>query len=195
MTAPAPNLSPLVRRYSLEELFALEPPEGGGHWELIGGVLYMVPPPEWPHNIAAARLNRILSRYQDRHGSACELFFPRTPIWTPRDTYLEPDMFLIATARLANMQPGRITCADLVVEIASPGSSIYDRTTKSDTYAALGVPELWLVDPEARRVEQRVLRAARLVPLAAAVGDGGFASVTFPGLSVAAADVFAPLAS
>jgi len=36
--------------------------------------------------------------------------------------------------------------ADLVVEVISPGSAIYDRNTKADTYGALGVRELWLVD-------------------------------------------------
>ncbi len=33
-----------------------------------------------------------------------------------------------------------------MIEVISPGSAIYDRNTKADTYAALGVKELWLVD-------------------------------------------------
>jgi Uma2 family endonuclease len=47
---------------------------------------------------------------------------------------------------------------DLVVEIVSPSSRRYDRVTKLRWYAQLGIPEYWLVDPEARTVERLVLR-------------------------------------
>ena len=46
----------------------------------------------------------------------------------------------------AKLDPKYRTTADLVIEVISPGSAIYDRNTKADTYAALGVKELWLVD-------------------------------------------------
>jgi Uma2 family endonuclease len=45
----------------------------------------------------------------------------------------------------------------LVVEVISPSTAVYDRTTKADTYAALGVGELWLIDTQKQTVEQRVL--------------------------------------
>jgi Uma2 family endonuclease len=45
--------------------------------------------------------------------------------------------------------------------VISPGSAIYDRNTKADTYAALGVKELWLVDETAETVEVRSLRGDR----------------------------------
>jgi Uma2 family endonuclease len=51
MSTPAPTASPLVRRYRLDEFFALDPPPGGGHYELIAGVLYMVPPPGGVHHL------------------------------------------------------------------------------------------------------------------------------------------------
>jgi Uma2 family endonuclease len=51
--------------------------------------------------------------------------------------------------------------ADLVIEVISPGSAIYDRNTKADTYAALGVKELWLVDETKETVEARTLRGDR----------------------------------
>jgi len=34
-------------------------------------------------------------------------------------------------------------------------TSVYDRTTKADTYLALGVRELWLIDPETETIEVR----------------------------------------
>jgi Uma2 family endonuclease len=107
MTAPAVAASPLQRRYSLDEFFALDPPRGGGSYELIGGVLYMVPPPTGPHHLAASRLVRVLSRYADAHPERCVLFIPNTPIWIPADTYLLPDLFLVKAERLRDPDADR----------------------------------------------------------------------------------------
>ena len=40
-------------------------------------------------------------------------------------------------------------------EYLSRSTAVYDRTTKADTYLALGVRELWLVDPVNRKIEVR----------------------------------------
>lgn len=42
---------------------------------------------------------------------------------------------------------------DLVVEILSPATALRDRGIKRERYALFGVPEYWLVDPSARRIE------------------------------------------
>jgi Uma2 family endonuclease len=61
----------------------------------------------------------------------------------------------------ARAQQGGLTVGrpDLVVEVVSPSSRRYDRVTKLRWYAQLGVPEYWLVDPEARTLERLVLGA------------------------------------
>ena len=189
MATPAPSTSPLVRRYRLEEFLALEPPPGGGHYELIAGVLYMVPPPGGPHHLAASRLILRVAAYAAAHPERCTLFVPRAPIWTPADTYLEPDLFLVATERLRTMDAGELSTADLVVEILSPSSAMYDRTAKADTYAALGVRELWLVDIERKAIEQRVLEGGSW----RAVGFTGAAPIraqVFAGLAIVPAEIF-----
>ena len=182
--------SPLVHRYTLEEFFALDAPQRGGHYELIAGVLYMVPPPEGPHNMAAVRLNSIFSAYASAFPERCVLFIPRAAIWTAAATYLEPDLFLVRSERLQTMDPGRLTTADLVVEILSPGSAMYDRTAKADTYAALGVQELWLVDLAERSIEQRVLEDGTWEIIGVFSGDAALAARTFPGLSAITNHVF-----
>ena len=65
----------------------------------------------------------------------------------------------VSAERLKTMDPGHLTTADLVVEVISPSTAVYDRTTKADTYAALGVGELWLIDTKQQTVEQRILGA------------------------------------
>ena len=190
MHALVASASPLVRRYTLDEFFALEPPPGGGHYELIAGVLYMVPPPTGPHHLVASRLVVVFAGYAAAHPDRCVLFVPRTPVWTAANTYLEPDLFLVTTERLTVTDAGRLTSADLVVEILSPASAMYDRTAKADTYAALGVEELWLADLEKQTIEQRVRVEGTWRVAGTHTGAAPFESVRFPGLSVVPDDVF-----
>ena len=192
MGAQPATASPLVRRYTLEEFWELEAPPEGGHYELIAGVLYVVPPPTGPHNIAISNLTGMFIRYLDAHPGAGRLFVPRAAVWRPDwVTWLEPDLFLVTAERLRTTDAGRLATADLVVEALSPGSATYDRTAKADTYAALGVRELWLVDLERKAIEQRVLEAGRWRVLGVHAGSAAFESAVFPGLIVLPADVFA----
>jgi Uma2 family endonuclease len=149
------NTSPLVKTYTLEEFWQLPDPPDRSKLELIAGVLYMSPPPPQEHDDVVSRLNRILIRHLDSTGDKGILYLPRAAIWTSARTYLEPDLFYLSAELKARLDPKRRETADLVVEVVSPGSAIYDRNTKADTYAALGVRELWLIDEAAESVEVR----------------------------------------
>ena len=158
------NTSPLVKTYTLEEFWALPEPPDHSKLELIAGVLYMTPPPGYPHDAAVSRLNRLLSKYLLDAEDPGTLYVPRAAIWTSRNTYLEPDLFYVSAETEAKLEPNHRTTADLVIEVISPGSAIYDRNTKADTYAALEVKELWLVDEVAKAVEIRKLSEGRFPP-------------------------------
>jgi Uma2 family endonuclease len=189
MEAPAVSTSPLVRRYRLDEFFALAPPPGGGFYELIAGVLYMSPPPAGPHHLAVSRLNLVLAAYAREHPDRCMLFVPSAAVWTPADTYLLPDLFMVRTEAVEAMGAGSLSTADLVVEILSPSTALYDRNTKADTYAALGVRELWLVDVERRTIEQRVLVDGAWRVDGVHDADAIVYAASFPELTVRVADV------
>ena len=115
----------------------------------------MSPPPPQAHDRVVKRLIRILSRHLDAAGDRGSLYAPRAAIWTSARTYLEPDLFYLSAELEARLDPERRETADLVVEVVSPGSAIYDRNTKAETYGALGVRELWLIDEAAETVEVR----------------------------------------
>src|SRR5690242_14447459 len=150
------NFSPLTRRYTLEEFWALPEREDRAHYELIGGYLFMVPPPNPPHGYVVSHMNRFLIRFLDASKIEGDVLFPQEAIYVRAEgsTYLEPDMMYVSRELREKMGTKR-TSADIVFEFMSRHTNIYDRTTKADTYLALGVRELWLVDPGNEVVEVR----------------------------------------
>jgi Uma2 family endonuclease len=149
------NTSPLVKTYTLEEFWQLPDPPDRSKLELIAGILYMSPPPEYTHDDVVKRLIRLLTLHLAATGDKGSLYVPRAAIWTSTRTYLEPDLFYVSAELEARLDRSHRDTADLVVEVISPGSAIYDRNTKADTYGALGVGELWLIDETAETVEVR----------------------------------------
>lgn len=149
------NTSPFVKTYSLDEFWRLPDSPDGSKLELIAGVIYMTPPPEYTHDNVVKRLNRILTLHLTATGDRGSLYVPRAAIWTGSNTYLEPDLFYLSAELEARLDPEYRDTADLVVEVVSPGSAIYDRNMKADTYGALGVRELWLIDEKAETIEVR----------------------------------------
>lgn len=158
------SFSPQLRRYTLEEFWALPEPANRFHYDLIEGTLFMVPPPDPPHGNIDSRLNRSLVTFLVENKLSGDVLHPREGIYKDlaTATYLEPDMMYVSEA-LITQQGKKRTSADIVFEYSSRSTAIYDRTTKADTYLALGIRELWLVDAEnalidvhcARRQEDR----------------------------------------
>jgi Uma2 family endonuclease len=148
--------SSLLKRYTLEEFWALPEPDDRSHYELIEGVLYIAPPPKNEHDEIIAFISEALTIYivsKDRPG---KVFHPRASIhlediW---GTYLEPDMMYVSNDLREKMGERR-TSADIVFECLSESTGVYDRTTKADTYLALGVKELWLIDSDNKTIEVR----------------------------------------
>ena len=150
------NFSPLLRRYTLEEFWALPEREDHARYNLIGGFLFMVPPPNPPHGDVASRMMRALMSFVLNNKIEGDVHFPPEPIYVRADgsTYLEPDMMYVSRELRKKMTTMR-TSADIVFEFSSRSTTVYDHTTKADTYLALGVRELWLVDPFTATVEVR----------------------------------------
>jgi Uma2 family endonuclease len=150
------NFSPLRRRYTLEEFWALPEREDHARYNLIGGYLFMVPPPNPPHGKLDARMQKALNKFLFDKNIDGDVHHPPEPIYRRAEdsTYLEPDMMYVSI-ELGNRMGAKRTSADIVFEYLSRSTAVYDRTTKADTYLLLGVRELWLVDPVTETVEVR----------------------------------------
>lgn len=116
----------------------------------------MVPPPNPPHGDLDGRLTMSLVSFVASNKLGGLVHHPPEPIYIRAEgsTYLEPDMMYVSAALRERMGSKR-TSADIVFEYLSRSTSVYDRTTKADTYLALGVRELWLIDPVAETIEVR----------------------------------------
>lgn len=179
--------SPLVKTYTLQEFWDLPEPSDHSKLELIKGVLYMTPPPDYPHNRASANLIEMLVGQIKLHGYRGKLYVPRAAVWIDDNTYLEPDLMYISADLEAQMSNGKWTRADIVVEVISPSNRSYDWSTKSDTYQAMGVRELWLIDPEKKEAEVRSFEAGRN----ATFNIGGILkSAVLPEIEIPLSDVF-----
>ena len=150
------NFSPLLRRYTLEEFWALPEREDHARYNLIGGFLFMVPPPNPPHGDVASRMTRSLMEFVIFNKIDGDVHHPPEPIYIRAEgsTYLEPDMMYVSRELRQKMGEKR-TSADIVFEFISRSTNVYDHTTKADTYLALGVRELWLMNPFTATIEVR----------------------------------------
>jgi Uma2 family endonuclease len=185
--------SPLVKTYTVEEFWELPQLPGHDKLELIAGVLYITSPPANLHSNIISRLVRLVVDYQANTHDQGVLYVPRAGIVKTPNTWIEPDLFYVASeteARLDPNYPQYFSTADLIIEVISPSSAIYDRNTKADTYTALGVKELWLVDEASGIIELRLLDGDSFGPSLVFERDDYLKSVVLPGFEVKVSRVF-----
>jgi Uma2 family endonuclease len=181
---------PAAKTYTLEEFWDLPEPADHSKLELIAGVLYMTPPPGSKHNTAVSRLNRKITEYLIKTGLEGTLHVPRAAIWTAPNTYLEPDLFYMSAETEVLLDPDHPTTTDLVIEVISPGSTKFDRGTKADAYAGMGVKELWLVDEKGGEIEVRQLEGKTSGATQRLVSGDVLKSRILPGLDLEIANLF-----
>ncbi len=94
----------------------------------------------------------------------------------------EPDLLYVAQAHLDRVKPTYLDGpADLVVEIISPESIARDRGEKYYEYARGGVPEYWLIDPQAEWCEFYQLKEGHHYQLAMEGNAGEYHSAVLTG--------------
>ncbi len=132
-------------------------PDDGHRYEIVDGVLYMSPAPSSWHQKAVVRFNHYLFVHVTSTGVG-EVFISPIDVELAPNNVVQPDVLVILQEHLDRVKDSRIIGnPDLVVEVASPSTAIFDRREKCDLYARAGVPEYWIADPAARTVEMLVL--------------------------------------
>ncbi|MGH2371341.1 MAG: Uma2 family endonuclease, partial [Chloroflexota bacterium] len=97
-----------------------------------------------------------------------------------------PDIMVFLGDRFAavNLEQKITIIPDLIVEVLSPSNEDYDLTTKAQTYARLGVPHYWAVDPRRRALTEHVRQPAGEYSVRTVTAPEPFTPALFPELTL-----------
>jgi Uma2 family endonuclease len=136
--------------------------------EIVAGELYVSPRPASPHALVSSVLGgTLISPFHLARGGPGGWFIIDEPELHFGEDVLVPDL---AGWRRERMPAFQRTAAfelapDWVCEVLSASTASLDRNVKLLVYAREGVNHVWLVDPEARKLEVFRLEGSRYVPL------------------------------
>jgi len=157
-------MATIQKTLTYEEWLTL--PEVEGVEEVVNGEIRKMPPNKLPQAYTVENLADLLKETVDRRTvrvlvTTFGLVIRREPLTTR-----VPDIAVFIRSNVVE-QDGYIHSApELVVEVLSPGNTRAERAEKLQDYASLGVPEVWVVSPEAQTVEVLLLHDGRLATTA-----------------------------
>ena len=140
------------RRWTYADFTRL-PSETSTRYEVIDGELFVTPGPALRHQGIVMHLASQLHVFARSHDLGQVFTGPLDVLFAEGD-YFEPDIVFVQKDRAELLsERGVEGPPDLVVEILSPSTAARDRGIKLERYRLFGVPEYWVVDPDARTVE------------------------------------------
>ena len=121
--------------------------------EFILGQVVMHSPAKARHLVVTRKVFTAIVNYCDASGNG-ETFSEKCLISLTRNDF-EPDIVWFSPAKAATITPDmmRFPAPDFIVEVLSPSTEAIDRGVKMIDYAAHGVGEYWIIDPEKQSVE------------------------------------------
>jgi Uma2 family endonuclease len=159
--------------------------------ELIDGELFVTPSPTPLHQDISGNLYTLFRSVVFESGRG-RVYFAPLDVQLAENTVVQPDLVVILSDRSVLTEARVEGAPSLAVEIISPSTSVYDRVTKRNLYAQYGVPEYWLVDPDAKTVTIYSDPQDGRYQAAQTVSDVAI-SATIPELSADLKALFAPV--
>jgi len=140
----------------------LRMPEVEGREEVVDGQIVIMPPNKWSHQEILAELHAILLAQFDRKvvrvaSSVFGLVIRKEPL-----TLRSPDLALFVRKNIVELDGYVYSPPELIVEVLSPRHTRRDMVKKTEDYQSIGVPELWILSPEARTWEVLQLQEGQL---------------------------------
>lgn len=120
--------------------------------EVVDGEVRIMPPAKLKHSLIVANLRDALVAQMDRR-QVCVvndfgLVIRKAPL-----TSRVPDLAVVRLSTPVEEDGYVHSAPQLIVEVLSPGNQRREMQDKLQDYASIGVPEVWLVSPEACTVE------------------------------------------
>jgi Uma2 family endonuclease len=165
-----------------EEWLAL--PEVEGVEEVVNGEIRIMPPNKWNHTrVVEALARQLIARLSPEETyvvtSVFGLVVRREPL-----ALRVPDLAVFRADQIVEHDGYIHSAPELVVEVLSPANTRSERTGKLQDYESLGVPEVWVVSPEAQTVEVLLLNQDRSLVTTSLLRDGQLKPARFPEASV-----------
>ena len=181
---------PVQGQWTYEDYLRL--PDDGNRYEVIRGVLYVTAAPFVKHQFVVSELSFQLGSFVRRNqlgvvlGAPVDILLP-FGIATP----VEPDIVFFRTGNEPRWEDKNFKgVPDLVVEVLSRSTKSRDRRIKFEAYRDAGIPEYWMVDPDARTVVVYVLKGKEYVELCRGGAGEKVRSSVLAGFELAVADLF-----
>jgi Uma2 family endonuclease len=157
--------------------------------EVVNGEIRIMPPAKWKHAMIIERLRAALDKQLDERRfltlvTQFGLIIRKSPL-----TSRVPDLAVFELSSIVEKDGYIHSAPQLVVEVLSPANTRREREEKLGDYSSIGVPEVWVVSPEARTVEVLCLRDGYL-RIAQILSQGILAPENLPGVRVPVADIW-----
>lgn len=176
-------------KFTYEEYRTL--PENGRHYQVIDGDLIMSPAPTTRHQRIQASIFLELAAFVKSGQRGLVLCSPLDVILS-EDNIVQPDIVYISKERRGIiLREGLRGAPDLCVEVLSPSNRELDLNAKRLLYAKFGLPELWIVDPDADTLQLFRLQENHQAPLKVCGAGDTLTTPLLPGFSVGLSEVFA----
>jgi len=164
-----------------EEWLAL--PEVEGVEEVVNGEILKMPPNKVVHADTVENLADLLRAAVDRRTVQVRVSTFGLVIGLEPLTTRVPDIALFIRSNVVEKDGYIHSAPELVVEVLSPANTRSERAAKLLDYESLGVPEVWVVSPEAQTVEVLLLQDGRLATTTL-LRQGHLSPVRFPEAAV-----------
>lgn len=129
--------------------------------ELVKHALEFPPMPTDDHQAIVELMHALLKAFMKPKGGVVRIAPIRVRVG--EGTYREPDVVLLRDSLDPRRDNRAWAGADLVVEVVSPDEPDRDYVDKRADYAAAGIQEYWIVDPDLGRVTVLSLTGAEYV--------------------------------
>jgi len=145
----------LAKKLTYQEFRQIDFDDDSAWYELINGEIVKKQSPSLRHQRISANIHFALRIYANQTNSGEALYAPLDVVLDDGNAY-HPDVFFVKKERafiLDNPDEIVMGAPDLVVEILSKSTALYDKGIKKDIYETYGVREYWLVDPRTNTLE------------------------------------------
>ncbi|MEM9773255.1 MAG: Uma2 family endonuclease [Chloroflexota bacterium] len=157
--------------------------------EFINGEAVFHSPVKMRDSYASGYLYRLLADWTD-YKDLGVVFYEKAMIELTRNSY-EPDIVFFDSVKAASFDSDQMLYPppNFVVEVLSPSTEKIDRGIKLEDYAAHGIEEYWIIDPDQEFIEQYVL-LDDVYDLRHKLTDGNIAAVAVSGFTFPVRAVF-----